>query len=379
MKIIILAVFISLFINSGFSQTIPTDSLYLGQIPPENMPKVFDLSVSPGFFATERIAISHDGKSIFYGEMNGYKQTSTGRIKYFTYTNNRWNGPFILFERFAAPGLSLNGDTMYIQAGQETYITVKNDTSWLIPRRILTKMNGVHYLQCTRNRNYYLATTTKTGLSSSDWSKLQIEGADTAALSLGLPLNSTEYDLDFCISRDESFMIITNKGLCVSYHKKDGGWTNPKPLGNHINTLEAKSIYGPFITDDNRYLFYTKYPALNNKRIHWIRIDNLIDSLKHTNFIPYTKDSVPDQTTTRGSSYRYTLPETAFVDDDGNKTLSYSAILSNDKPLPLWLSFDSSTRTFLGTPIEVGELSIKVFATDTANASALCTFHLITK
>ena len=47
-------------------------------------------------------------------------------------------------------------------------------------------------------------------------------------------------------------------------------------------------------------------------------------------------------------------------------TLSYTATLSDDSPLPAWLSFDALTQTFSGTPTnsDLGTISIKVTADD---------------
>ena len=57
---------------------------------------------------------------------------------------------------------------------------------------------------------------------------------------------------------------------------------------------------------------------------------------------------------------------------DVGDTLTLSATLADGSPLPAWLSFDPSTHTFSGTPLngDVGSLSIRVTATDTAGASA---------
>lgn len=52
-----------------YAQTIPSDRLYLGQIPPERIPEIFKLSLNPGSFAAERISISNDGKEIYYTEV----------------------------------------------------------------------------------------------------------------------------------------------------------------------------------------------------------------------------------------------------------------------------------------------------------------------
>jgi len=72
----------------------------------------------------------------------------------------------------------------------------------------------------------------------------------------------------------------------------------------------------------------------------------------------------------------FTVPDSTFIDDDGNSTLTYSATLSNGGALPTWLSFNPSTRTFSGTPMALGSIGLKVIVTDTANATASCTFTL---
>lgn len=59
----------------------------------------------------------------------------------------------------------------------------------------------------------------------------------------------------------------------------------------------------------------------------------------------------------------FTVPDNAFQSGKDDP-LSYSAQLADGKPLPAWLTFDSSTRTFSGTPgnDDVGTLSIELSA-----------------
>ncbi len=80
-KITLLFLFLTL-VALGFSQKIPADSLYLGQSYPGNVPKVFQVDVSPGHFAAERIAISNDGTEIYYSELKAYYPITSARIKY---------------------------------------------------------------------------------------------------------------------------------------------------------------------------------------------------------------------------------------------------------------------------------------------------------
>ena len=365
------------------AQGIPDDSLYLAQIPPTGVtPKRFVLPVSPLSFTAERISISNDGREIYYSVVRNYYPIVGDTIKCFKYTDNKWTGPFNLFNGYLAPGLSLTGDTIYFQNNNVPYqmlYSARNGTGWSIPQRILMSLNSAHYLQVTNNGSHYISSISNPGIGASDWCKLFINGSDTSATSLGLPINNGGDNLDFYISRDESFIIITKPkpdGLCISYRKNDGSWTNPKSLGPQINF--GLGMWGPFVTPDKKYLFYSTGTKSNysDTYIYWARIDNLIDSLRHTNFIPYLNHNIPNQTDSVGCLYNYTFPENTFIDDDGNNTLTYSATLNNGNPLPSWLSFDPATRTFNGTPASAATLFIKITATDTSNAKVYCTFSL---
>lgn len=79
------------------------------------------------------------------------------------------------------------------------------------------------------------------------------------------------------------------------------------------------------------------------------------------------------------ASVNYQVPANTFFDADGD-ILSYSATLANGNPLPSWLSFDASTRTFTGTPTpsDFGGYEVKVTARD-AYASASSNFMINVK
>ncbi|MCK9423451.1 MAG: putative Ig domain-containing protein [Bacteroidales bacterium] len=363
-----------------FSHSVPPDSLYLGQIPPGNIPKIFNLSVSPGFFAAERIAISNDGSEIYYTEVHGYYPVNSPRIKSYIYSGGQWTGPFTVFQNYMAAGLSVTGDTMYFQNGNtvpQTFFSSKNGSSWSNPKRILMSLNSAHYLQVTNNENYYISSRSSTGLGAGDWCKLFINGADTTASSLGLPLNTAGDNLDFIVSRDDSLMIVAKPGgLCISYHKPDSKWTNPKNLGSTINF--GLGMWGPYVSSDNKYLFYSTgtNPNYSDTYVYWVRIDGLIDSLRHTNFIPYVKNLIPNQTADIGVLFNFTIPDSTFIDDDGNNTLTFGAKLVNGSPLPAWLTFDSLTASFSGTPPNVETLMIRVKATDNTGVNASTTFKI---
>ena len=391
MKTLVLLFLSTLFLSTCFSQPIPPDSLYLGQTPPGKTPRIFNLPVSAGSFYAERIAISNDGKEIYYSVVKYYYPTRGDTIKYYRYSGNKWTGPFNLFAGYTAPALSVSSDTIYFQNDSiilqnnrtiyRPFFSVRNSSGWSNPQRFLQCLNSAHYFQETNSGNYYVSSNSNPSIGASDWCKLFINGADTTAISLGLPLNSATEDLDLFVSKDESFMIVAKysgngTSLFISYHKNNGGWTNPKNLGPVINF--GFGAWGPYVTSDNKYLFYTAgtNPNYSDTYIRWVRVDSLIDSLKRTNFIPYLKNQIPNQTDSIGHLFTFTVPDSTFIDDDGNNTLTYSAVLSNGSALPLWLNFNPATRTFSGIPAASGTLSLKVIVTDTANASTSSIFYL---
>ena len=99
-----------------------------------------------------------------------------------------------------------------------------------------------------------------------------------------------------------------------------------------------------------------------------------------TNHRPVLEDGMANQTVTAGSAFNYTFSANAFIDRDGD-SLTYTAkLLTNnvEGPLPVWLTLNSSTRTFSGTPGsgDTGTLLIRVWADDSNGGTASGTFIL---
>jgi Ca2+-binding RTX toxin-like protein len=93
---------------------------------------------------------------------------------------------------------------------------------------------------------------------------------------------------------------------------------------------------------------------------------------------PTVANAIADRSATEDSPFNFQIPANTFNDVDAGDSLTYSATLSNNNPLPSWLTFNAATRTFSGTPTNsnVGTLSIKVTATDTNAKSVSDTFDL---
>ena len=95
-------------------------------------------------------------------------------------------------------------------------------------------------------------------------------------------------------------------------------------------------------------------------------------TVQNTNDGPVASAVIADQVASEDSGFSFSVPAGAFTDVDLGDTLTYTATLADGSALPSWLHFDAATQTFSGTPEngDVGDLSIRVTATDKAGASA---------
>ncbi|MEI7341671.1 putative Ig domain-containing protein, partial [Pectobacterium brasiliense] len=100
-------------------------------------------------------------------------------------------------------------------------------------------------------------------------------------------------------------------------------------------------------------------------------------AVTNVNDAPVVATPILAQSVAQDGSLNFAIPVGTFTDPDGD-TLSLSATLADGSPLPGWITFNPATGTFSGTPgnADVGSLSIKVTATDTASAAVSTTFSL---
>lgn len=98
----------------------------------------------------------------------------------------------------------------------------------------------------------------------------------------------------------------------------------------------------------------------------------------NTNDAPVVANPIPDQNTATNQAFNYQFPGNTFIDPDVGDTLTYSTQLASGGALPAWLSFDTATRTFSGTPAngDVGTVSLDVIADDGNGGTVTDTFNI---
>ena len=101
-------------------------------------------------------------------------------------------------------------------------------------------------------------------------------------------------------------------------------------------------------------------------------------TVTNVNDAPTIAAPLANQTILEDASFSLVVPANTFADQDviQGDQLTYSASLANGSTLPLWLSFNATTRTFTGTPLnsDVGTLNLAITATDLGGLSATDTF-----
>lgn len=375
-KLALLSLALIAFFNICNGQPIPADSLYLGQTPPGSTPKVFAPGIVSGASTKENvITFSPDGKQVFFD-----RGTYPSRyIMQITYENNSWSAPsmasFSIGKYPGEPSFSPNGEKVFCYLNNDIYFSQKLDNGWSSLASIGNPINtgGYEFHPCLVNdSSLYFVSGNNGEIFRSQYQS----GIYQKPVRLPAIINTGVSYADAYVAPNESYLIFHSKksggfgdnDLYISYKKENGSWTNPKNLGNKINTPSAD--WDGDITPDGKYMTFSRIGD-----IYWVSA-SFIDSLKHTNFVPYSKNQIKNQSDTVGHSFSFTIADTIFFDDDGNNTLTYSATLSNGNPLPKGLSFDPDIKTFSGTLDSIATFTIKVTATDTAMTSASTTFTL---
>jgi len=211
----------------------------------------------------------------------------TARSMY-RFDGKKWMGPIFLFNYFSMPTLAMDGKTILLTGTDGSiYQTHFTDTGWVNPRKFLNRSYPLYNLMPTETGRYYLGSYGTWGELSGNngwrFSVLAGTGSDTSIQSLGEPLNNPgTFNGDFCIAPDESYMIISAKEtatfeceLFISFKKAHQGWTVPVSLGALINDGLAHR-WGPYVSPDEKCLFYTRGTSEKDCAIYWVRFDNLL-------------------------------------------------------------------------------------------------------
>ncbi|MEI6884199.1 MAG: putative Ig domain-containing protein [Bacteroidota bacterium] len=377
--------------STVLSTPIPLDSLYLGQTPPGDSAILF----APGKISLPnrketKIVFSPDNKECLIST----GQNNTFKILYTDFYSGYWKTPvpayFISNPRPIEPFYSPDSLHVFLTSNADIFMSSSVNKSWATPINLGSPVNTgteEYHPTAALNGTLYFCSM-RENASSYLYRSRPVNGNYSTVEKLDAVINrhdSTQNGAyDPFIAPDESYLIFSSirsggfgqDDQYISYNR-NGRWTNPKNLGPTINSSAIE--YGSYVSPDTKYYFFSRPAGWGPNAaadIYWIKIDGLIDSLSHTNFSPYLNKTINNQVDSVGHSFNFIIPDSAFIDDDGNNSLAYHAKLSNGRSLPAWLKFDTISGTFTGIPSIIETLDIRVTATDPTGASAAATFSL---
>lgn len=271
----------------------------LGKELPGKEPKIF----SPGFICIEngiegRGSFSPDGNQFYFtvSDLSFRNQ----KIFYSVYKDNIWSEPDTakFSQKYAnwEPFFSSDGQKLFFTSNRnpdtlsnhkDFYYVTRVGDGWSEPQIVEKPINSQFkelFFSQSKNGNVYFTSDRPKGKGSS-YIHLATKQADGTFLvtKIGRPMNRFYLNWDPCIASDESFMIFSGVRLFRISHKADlyitykteDHWTKPKNLGKLINTKANE--YGPFLSTDNKFLFFIRLAEGQKGDIYWVDINTIKD------------------------------------------------------------------------------------------------------
>lgn len=222
--------------------------------------------------------------------------------------------------------------------------------------------------------SFVFTVTDNNGLSASNIVQIIVTGQPDAPVANAITAEAHEDGPAILIAADFEdadqagdtfqFQVDTTGTIGAAFKNGDDGTFTYDPNGQFDHLKAGETATDTFlwsVTD------YSAPPSVSTVTV----------TIIGQNDAPVAGAPLASQAAVGDLAFHYALPVDAFTDVDGD-ALSYSASLPDGSPLPAWLAFDPATQTFSGTPAagDVGVLTLRVTAADSAGASVSSTFAL---
>lgn len=261
---------------------------YLGRKKPGLKPERF----APGVVSTERTELNSvfapDGREFYFTI-----QTVQGpwKIMVTKLIDGVWTKPEVAFfsglhsdvDLFISP----DGRRLFFCSNRpldgqgkprrdyDIWVVERAGEGWSKPANLGAPVNSEgneFYPSVTRDGTLYFQSARPDARGGRDIYRARIEnGAYRKVENLGEPINSTLMEGDGLISPDEEYLVFSvdrqdgfgQGDLYVSFRGRDGAWTEPRNLGNAVNTAAHENC--PILSPDGRFFFYT-----SGGDIYWV-------------------------------------------------------------------------------------------------------------
>lgn len=290
------------YLNSLRAQQTYFEFDYFGQVPPDTVVKEFKLpdQVRNNFDFINSLSFAPSGRSIICGLTD--REWSTSTIVFTTYMNGVWTALDTL--PYCHSGINsnpvfLNDSVVYFSSrfnkeleqtsDFDIFRMTLSDKGWTLPEKVkelsedtcrefigtFSLSGDVYFTRLEKLEQPVIDLPLDNELYCGEYSK----GRFRSIRNMGIPVN-TVYG-EFCAYADPGgrFLLFGSNrpggygkvDTYISFHSKDGSWTNPANLGSQINTAEIDS--DALITPDGKYLFFIRRQGWNCEvpnRIYWV-------------------------------------------------------------------------------------------------------------
>ncbi|MDD2895879.1 MAG: DUF4347 domain-containing protein [Aliarcobacter sp.] len=262
--------------------------------------------------------------------------------------------------------------TLYVKSSDGSYVYVPN-------------ASAINALTNNTTDNFTV-TTSDVGLSDSQTFTVNITGVNdtptavnkTITINEDTPTLLSANDFGFSdadsASTLSSIKITTLETVGTLEYYNGTVWTDVT-LNQVITKVDIdanKLRFSPSL-NGNGDNYSTFQFTVNDGTIDSVSANTITYNVTAVNDAPIVANAIVDQSASVSNAFSFQFATNSFTDVDTSDTLSYttqlvdgSGNLVNSGTLPTWLSFNSGTRTFSGTPAigDAGTIYLKVIATD---------------
>ncbi len=256
---------------------------YLGQKGPGMMPEIFAPGILSLGFHEHNIAISPDGKEIFF------VAASSDFSRYLIMTTKLKNGawtmpevaPFSGGRNDGAPAFSPDGRRLYFSSRRprtaggiptddfDIWYVERKDDVWTDPVNLGGPVNtekSEANPSVTSDGTIFFQRIEKLGTLNWDlYASSPSNGTYGVPEKLPTPVNTYANEAGPFIAADGSYLLFQSNraggygvmDLYVTHRIKSGGWSEPVNLGDKINS--SFSDWGPVVSPDGKYLFFGSF------------------------------------------------------------------------------------------------------------------------
>jgi len=274
------ALVVVVLVQAGF---LTLNGPYLGQKKPGPTPEIFAPGILSLGFHEHNIAISPDGKEIFF------VAASSDFTRYLIMTTKLKNGawtrpeaaPFSGGRNDGAPAFSADGKRLYFSSRRpraaggtsaedfDIWYVERKDDSWTEPLNlggpVNTEKNEVNPSVMSDGTIVFQRIEK---LGTLDWDLYMSSpknGTYGVPGKLPEPVNTEANEAGPFIAPDGSYLLFQSNraggygvmDLYVAYRTENGGWSEPVNLGDKINS--SFSDWGPVVSPDGERLFFSSF------------------------------------------------------------------------------------------------------------------------